>query len=287
MNIKFLSIILLVCFISREAVAVLPEKYDRPIKQISADEMNRLIKNPDVRYKQVLLTQDETKRPEETAKKRIKEGEEDKDVDEYHKDDRPDFSSSANAWVNFSGSDELLVVFAIVGVVMVIAWVAAFPYTVYKSVANKEDYKNIQLLNANYSRFENFELIGTRYSLYLADPKEGLLGGSMGFSGELGYYNIDEFGQYWMIGPSFLSGFELGGQYSFVKLDLMAGSTFDSNFGLFSKGEVSMNVEVASKLSLGFGMGAIYLEKNSYRGAAFSDNYKWGFLYGANATYLF
>jgi hypothetical protein len=275
MNFKFLSIILLVCFVSREAAAVLP------MKQISAEEMNRLIKNPNVRYKQVLLTQNE-------AKKRIKEGEEDQDEDEeVSYEDRSNYATGFNAWAHFSRGDELLVVFAIVGVVMVIAWVAAFPYTVYKSVANKEDYKNMQLLNGNYSRFENFELIGTRYSLYLADPEEGLMGDSMGFSGELGYYNIGEFGQYWMVGPSFITGFELGSQYSFVKLDLMAGSTFDSHFGLFSKGEVSMNVEVASKLSLGLGMGAIYLEKNSYRGAAFSDNHKWGFLYGANATYLF
>lgn len=284
---KFLSILLLVCFASREVAATFREPPEPRFIQVTAEQMNSLTRDPSVRVKQVLLTQEEVIHPQATAHKRIKEGEEVDDFQDFVNKDSHYGGSGVSTWVNFSGGDGPIIVFAIVGLVLVIAWIAAFPYTLYMATTNKKKYQNLQLLNVNYSFMESARLVGTRYSLYLANKETSLMGNSMGFSGELGYYDYYRYGQYWMIGPSFIDGFELGNQYAFVKLDLMAGSTFNSSFGLVSKSEVSLNVEVSSKLSLGLGMGALYLESNGYRGAAFANDHKWGFLYGVNASYLF
>ncbi|MCM2349013.1 MAG: hypothetical protein NDI69_03265 [Bacteriovoracaceae bacterium] len=110
----------------------------------------------------------------------------------------------------------------------------------------------------------NGSLTGLRYSLF-EDRKDMERNLKMGFALESGYYLVKELeryeGGYWLAGPSIAVG-EIEPDSLMVKIDLMGGSSFDSDLGLISRAELSMNWLFHSKLSLGLSLGGLYMKVN-------------------------
>ncbi len=274
---------------AREADAM--EKINSPQKviQLSPEEMSKLIKAPGIKVKRYLLTQAESENLEATAKKKIKKENEEEDED-YKKVSRGG-ASFGLGMVVFSGGEGAIVTFAIIGVILVIAWIVAFPVMIFEALANREDYNTFQFLSLNYSRFSlsglhrEAQLEGLRYSVFLT-AEESLDGRNYGVALEAGHYDYYTHGEYWMAGPSFMYGWGIGKRNAFWKLDLLAGSTFDSQFGIFSKADGSINFEVSPDLSLGAGIGAVYVDVKGYS-TQLSSSHNLGFLYGLSLNYHF
>lgn len=134
----FCSLILCVCFISREVVAVLPDENSSPfipsVIQVSPDQMEKIQKDPSVRTKHIKL--DGSLTPEEQVKKEVSE--------ENNKQN----GGVGGNWGSGLGSGETaIVIFAIIGVVMVVAWIAVFPVMMYQSILGKKKIQRINVVN--------------------------------------------------------------------------------------------------------------------------------------------
>lgn len=241
--IQVLLVAILLCQSTRASVVrVGPDKFDAILKQVKASKM-------------LYVQLDPQKKAE--------------DEDEGFSDD---FLNRADATVNTlahsNGGDEAaMIIFAVVGLVVIVAWIPYLPVLIHDMVAN--DDKNLKvhhMISAQWNPLisevpRNGSLAGLRYSFF-EDRKDLNSNLKMGFALESGYYLIKEReryeGGYWLVGPSIAVG-AIESDSLMVKIDLMGGSSFDSDLGLISRAELSMNWLFHSKLSLGVSLGGLYM----------------------------
>ncbi len=222
----------------------------------------------------------------------IKKADEKKKSEEVY--NGPDVLDAVDVGTSFntSGSNEAaLVFFAVTGLVVAVAWLPYFPLLAYKALTDKEDKLKIrQLATFQYNPLFEKEgsLNGARYSLYMdeQDPEDIV---DLGFAVESGYYLTKEVsrkeGGYWLLGPSMLMG-HTDNETLFGRLDLMAGSSFDSDIGLITKAELSGNWLFDSGFTLGVSIGGLFFDVNENRGfISTSDDLS--FILGANAGFAF
>lgn len=202
--------------------------------------------------------------------------------------DAADFATSFNT----SGSNEAaLVAFAVTGLIVAVAWVPYFPLLAYRAMTEKEDkMKFDQLVSINWNPLFEKEgsLNSARYSLYLDEQNPDDIA-DLGFSVESGYYLTKQTGRkeggYWLIGPSMLLG-TMKKSGPFGRLDLMGGSSFDSEVGLVSKAELSGNWAFSSGFTMGVSLGGLYFDIKENRGIVSSGD-DLSFILGANAGFAF
>lgn len=192
-------------------------------------------------------------------------------------------------------SDELaLIIMAVIGVTMVVAWVPYFPLLAYKAIKGEEGQQLDQQLSlvssVQFDGQRRGHLSGARYSFYLSNQHHQ----GLGMATELGYYNYSDKdeatgsrrgndGPYWLIGPSLLFRFD---PVFYSKLDLMGGTSVDSDLGLISRAEASLNANLGRNISAGLGIGGIYLKMKEYQGV-FSNQNELGLIFSANLTASF
>jgi hypothetical protein len=250
---KYLSLILCFCFLIKDVQAS-PTR----MVQVTPEEMEQIKKeNPEAQTKQVVL-----KTEEQPANEVLEQ--------------------TANLFSGFSpnSGEEVLIVFAVVGVVLVIAWIVSFPVAVYKAIQDKNTEQQ-HMLTLNYLNFSLDEsrgdLLGLKYGFYL--------GKNVGLTSEVGQYSLRRgdsiHGQYWLVGPSMMFRMD----EFFIKLDLGAGSSFNSHFGLMSKADLSLNWIFKSGFNFGVGMGGMYLQVKELGVSRSTQNA--GIGWSANTGYLF
>lgn len=173
---KFLSLILCFCFLIKDVHASSPR-----MVQVSPEEMEKIKKeHPEAKTKEVVIS------------------DEDEPVNRV-------LDTTSDVFMGFSpnSGEEVLIVFAIVGVVLVVAWIISFPVAVYKAVKDKNNNQR-HMLGLNYFNFSLDEsrgdLLGLKYGFYL--------GKYVGITSEIGQYTLKDQGpvdgQYWSVGPSML-----------------------------------------------------------------------------------
>ena len=276
--------------------------------QVSPDEMQKLILRGYKNQTILLAQRNQTESDKEQASKKKKDKknkDEDKDRDETDGDFYPNLG--IDAWMSSSSNDEAaLIVFAVVGLVMIIAWVPYFPVLAYKAIKNKEDHDLIHLLSMNYvltqdrsldDQYRYRNVSGLRYSLFIKE-KDSERSTSLGFATELGYYHyrLKDFetnekerleGGYWLLGPAMLFGTPEGKAGNiFGKIELLAGTSFDSDLGLVTKADLSGNVELGAGLSFGLGLGALYIDLKNSKGLLQNTD-ELSFMVSTNLSYAF
>ncbi|HXH74494.1 MAG TPA: hypothetical protein VNJ08_05990 [Bacteriovoracaceae bacterium] len=293
---KIISLLLCLCFTTQGLKAQV---------QISPDEMQKLLSNPEIRRSHFLLAQQET--PEK--KKKTKE-EEEKEKDEN--DHVGNVFGNLNLGGGGGNSEAAVIVFAIVGLVIIVAWIPIFPILAYQAATGKRDLEKVHHLSLQHilagkyghgsTSGENESLrygsfIGGRYSLYLKDPKEVNSIATLGFSAELGHYRFKDKSQlgsnqveggYWMLGPSMLFGESNGGGFPlFAKIDLLAGSSVDADLGLVTRADLSVGSYLfGTNTSLGLGLGALYLHSKKSHGIL-NNGEELGLIFSGNVGYSF
>jgi hypothetical protein len=261
---------------------VLPE-----VVQISPEQMQEILKyQRGVKTEYIILAQSEQEEDKEKKKEKRQSTEE-----------NIDFSPHFNVFHSF-GSDSsgnAMIVFAVVGLVMVVAWLPYFPIFLYKSIKDKEGFDQHHLVSLNYvlsgkygnqSEGEEFRygsFLSGRYS-YFVKEKDTDPWVTLGLGAEAGYFRFKDRnrglnkvqqseGAYWLIGPSMLFGdLEESVNPFFAKLDLLAGTSFDSDLGLVSRAEFSVNGKIYQGLSLGLGVGALYIKLKNNQGIVSRSN---------------
>ena len=221
-----------------------------------------------------------------------------------------------NYWGNLSfssgssGSEAALIIFAVVGLVVVVMWIPYFPIMAYRAFADDNDmcfinHLSVHGLSINASsgplnEERSGSLWGGRYSTYLRKKGESeFLTNGLNF--ELGRYQFDESsfkvgreknfeGSYFLIGPSMLFGKDPHGSISetdlFGKIDLLGGTSFDGNIGLVSKAEFTLNTSIRNNFTFGAGIGGLYLDVKTARGLI-SDVNNVSVFYSGNIGYFF
>lgn len=196
-----------------------------------------------------------------------------------------------------SGDEAALVVFAVIGVVMVVAWLPYLPILIHDIWTDDKNLKVHHFLTAQWSLFggdfnssdissrghgrRSGSLLGLRYSFYeeRSEDKEY----KMGFATELGHYLVKEKnrleGSYWLAGPSIVFG-DIRPESLIVKLDLMGGTTFDSNIGLISRAEFTVSWLTLNQIIIGISMGGLYMN-------AEGNSNNLGFVLGVNTGFFF
>jgi hypothetical protein len=261
--------------------------------RVSPEELGQLLSHPNLkgaRTASILLAQNEN--PEKAVKKKV---------------DEEAASNQASPIVDFSHlsdtsrtGEAALVVFAVVGLVVTIAWLPYFPILAYEAITDKENVQPFQHLSLTWSPLlgkmdslanetkkdspSSGALTGLRYNLYgerIDDP--GMM--KLGLGLELGHYSFLEEGSYWLLGPSLLFG-DMEAKSFFSKIDLFLGSSFDSDLGLVSRVDLSLNYAFLSKFTVGLGLGTLYLDIKENRGVVSGTN-RLGFLLNANLGYAF
>lgn len=285
-----IGLIIILCLTTEETVA----QSEPPLKtiQLSPAEFQKLVVQSQVKTGKIDVKIQDSRRPEdialEEAQKRKEEEEKEKTGEKTSSRGGVDFG--LNAWFSgFHGDDELaLLVFAVVGAVIVFAWIPYFPVLAYKALKDDKnktvDIVGVSILGAGDSKRGQYRygtLTSGRYSLYLQKRDEQEPGNLLGFSADIGHYKFKEKntdtgesdmveGAYWLLGPSIIFGYE---DPVFGKVDLLGGTSFGSDLGLVSKADATVNFRVGdSGLILGAGIGALYLENNASRGIASNIN---------------
>lgn len=267
--------------------------------QVSPETLQRLVKQTHAKTQKILLAQN-SPQPEDEVKKKIEE--------EEKKNKKSQSSTSNDMGLNgiFNGvssggsgnNDAALIVFAVVGLVIIIAWIPYFPLLAYDAISGKKDILTHHQISFRHDRLSHEydrdgQFSSGRYSLFLEekDTDDFFM---PGFSFELGTYSLNYeaqlnnpshhlSGSYWLLGPSAVLG---DTDSFFAKFDLMAGTSFGPDFGLLSKADISFNFNLGSRIILGLGLGGIYFDVKSGEGAL-SRPHDLGFFYGANLGYSF
>lgn len=275
--------------------------------RVSPETMRLLLQDPRVKHTSILLAANQT--PEEAAKKKQEEEEEKKKAEPQPEIDPEPRSSDVGVFghLNFGNmgdSETALIFFALVGAVVVIAWVPYFPVLLYQSISGEKDLTRIHQFSFQHlltnsggnDSLRRGSLTGGRYSLFLKDNNaDDLL--TLGLSVEGGYYSLRErnqtasrrlLGGYWLLGPSILMGAHEGGVFPyFAKLDLLAGTSFDSDLGLISRADLTLGSYLfGSNMSVGLGIGGLYLHAKEGQGI-FSDGRELGLLFTGSVGYSF
>ncbi len=185
-----------------------------------------------------------------------------------------------NSFVNsvaFSNAEETAyIIFAVVGAVVVIAWLAYVPVLLYDMLVENRNLELSHLLTFQHTHLyldrevtdKDVEgnLAGLRYSLFLEEDR------TYGVASELGYFDVSDSdrGAYWLLGPSIMLGKADGAMNDFfTKFDLLAGSSFHRDVGLVSKVDVTFHFGVLHpNFYLGLGAGAMYIDVKGNEGVA-------------------
>ncbi len=249
------------------------------IIEVSPEMMEKLLKNPEflriARIEEKKLSDEEKEKKEEEQKK-------------IQEDSRETFRSGNWTGENLSGafsgntdSEAALVIFAVMGLVVVIAWLPYFPILIHDVITNgKDKYEFRHIISTQYTHLTNKRsgsFTGGRYSFYAREKdKDDLLINGLTF--ESGYYLTKEQGladrherregAYFLLGPSIL----LGADSFYGKADLMAGTSFDKDLGLITKADFSLNLRLDSGITFGPSIGAIYMNVKDHQGTLDSKN---------------
>ncbi len=186
-----------------------------------------------------------------------------------------------------------LVVFAIIGTVILVAWVPYFPTFAYAAATGKKDYSYISMITFNGLGLSGIyeankesekerrvgEMYGARYSFLLRKKKvEHFFQNTVGISVESGYYHFTDessvtdnkatyYGMYAMAGPSIIfSSGKLDDVFGFWKLDMMAGKSLNSDLDLALRGDITGNIVIDGTGFWGLGVGALYLDGKKSEG---------------------
>lgn len=189
--------------------------------------------------------------------------------------------------------DAALVIFAIVGVVVVVAWIPYVPVLFYDyATGEKDKFQLSQVITFQGTTIigEGGEqtprhggLLGARYSLFVEEIEKASVI-KKGLSFESGYYitkedtlddqtEVRREGAYWLVGPTLMVGDKIDFNNSiFAKLDLMAGTSFDRDLGLVMKADFSGNWLFKCGFTLGAGLGGLYLHVKDDKGVLADAN---------------
>lgn len=291
----------LFCLTISVAFFIQQNAHARPTR-ITPEELQGLLTNPlyagRVKTKVILLAQkDEKQKREERTKTKD-------EPTEFDAIDQIDLGTQVYAG---SGSDEVaLIVFAIVGVAMIVAWVPYMPILAYKAIregnGGVSSHHTLSLKHeVLLGSFDSFAgtsdkavarsgyLSGLSYGYFLNKRRDPFT--KLGVSVETGGYEVKENisdrndGAYWFAGPSLLYG-DLSNRSLYGRLDLLAGSTFDSNYGLISKANLSCHYLFSPSVSVGLNFSALYLRVKEDRGLI-SSSHQLGLLLGLGLTTQF
>lgn len=194
---------------------------------------------------------------------------------------------------NFSGGgggDGAIVIFAIVGTIILIAWVPYVAVLLYRGFKHPEEYKYRSLVNIQYNRLfkstsihrEGY-LTSIKYTPMFSDnplsqDRETSKTKNYGLNIEIGKYHFNDYDEstnvkqdydsyYWALGPSFIFGNLKNIHHSlFSKFDLLAGTSFKSDVKLILRADISLNYVVKDGLFFGVGIGGSYLNGQKGKG---------------------
>lgn len=197
-----------------------------------------------------------------------------------------------NIWVGASGSGDnemAILIFAIIGTVVVLAWIPYMVVYLYKGLKHPEDFRYRSMLNVQGTYFVDTDeitrrgnLSGLKYTTFIEEKKlqEANIEQNRyyGLNVEVGKYHFrDEVrftgarigydSAYWLVGPSFLFGNLNRKKDSWLfKLDLLGGTSFSRDVDLMLRAEFSINHKFDPGIILGVGYGGNYLSGQSGKG---------------------
>ncbi len=191
-----------------------------------------------------------------------------------------------------NGKDAAILIFAVVGTVVLVAWIPYTALLVYRAIKKPENFKVHSLLEAQFiylSPAERKGFIGAiQYTPFLIE-KSSAKKSNYGLNFEIGNYHFKDSGDlasvkynsfYWLIGPSIVFGnLDAPGKAVFAKLDLMAGTSFSRDVKLMLKADISFQFIPVKKFFYGVGFGADYMDGQKGKGiVTHIDNLKAHFL---------
>lgn len=260
------------------------------IVELTPEQMQQVLKNVrnsdqvKIRY---AVADENGHNQEVVLKSKAEEEEEEKE----EKEKEPSAGSAvgeffADLAAGVNDHDSVLVLFAVVGAVITIVWIASIPYSAYKALTGKEKYNYIHFLTLGHSRIiskspEEFfnrsgDISTLRYNLYFKEKESAETGTfHTGLAAELGHYQLrdsDEFqnrtnhlsGNFWMLGPTVMIGFKPDFiPPIYYKFDLMGGSSFENDINLMAKADLAVLLEVTKEVLFGVNVSANYIDVNS------------------------
>ena len=321
---------IIICFFLHQHSSIAAEKTKQqspPILEVSPQTMQKLLNNQELMKnaktkKLVLASNSEKTKEDEEKEKEEKEKEEltaEQELDQIEAENTGADVVQAALHISSSGGGEeaALIVFALVGLVVVLLWVPYFPIFIYQQLKNGEKFQLVHLFSLHILGLRNGRkndygkpdsqtseiregyLSTLRYNLHLAE--KGTIGEmALGVAFEFGQYKLKDInedtkeskrydGQFWMVGPSILFGYDLTENSTddmFVKIDLLGGTSIGNDLGLVSKAEFSANLKTPQGLTYGLGIGALYLNVKDERGIL-TNSANLGLTLSANAGYTF
>lgn len=256
--------------------------------QVSPEEMRELKKKAD------------EEKEKEKAAREVQQAE----------DDHLDLPLHVGAHVSSgTNSNEMaILIFAVVGTIVVFAWIPYAVLLVYRGIKHPENYKFRSMLTAQYNRFLDSgdvervgNMSGLRYTTFIENRQMAGLGLKQkrfyGINAEVGNYHfndIDEItnrrigydSRYWLLGPVFIYGDMRDAEAFFFRTDFLAGSSFKRDVDLILRAELTLNFKFPSGMVTGFGFGGNYLQGENGRGVIkYADELSTHWLF--NLGYLF
>jgi hypothetical protein len=191
----------------------------------------------------------------------------------------PDFSAFIAGNLSSSKGDGAILVFAIVGAVVIVAWIPYVVLLALRAAKNPQYFDFHQMLSSQITPLsetgsDTQTRSGVMSSLkYTAlSSKKSSPNANFGLNFETGYYNFHDrlnsnghkqyyHSPYWQIGPSIIFG-KLN-RYSSIpflfRIDLTAGTSFHQDVDLILKSELSVIYRHESGIFAGLGLAALYL----------------------------
>lgn len=253
----------------------------------------------------------EKEKKEKEKKEEEKRKAEEKKQAEQRVVEQDDINLPIHVGANFSGSgsgEGAILVFAIVGTVIVFAWIPYVVMLLYRGFKHPEDYRFRSMLIAQTNRFiDNGDvervgnMSGLRYTTFIEERK--LIANNItqkrfyGLNVEFGNYHFNDVdgvnnrrigydSEYWLVGPAFIYGNMRDTETVFFKTDFLAGSSFKNDVDLILRAELSLNYKFESGIVTGLGFGGNYLRGRSGQGfIKYADQLSTHWLF--NLGYLF
>ena len=257
-----------------------PKSYGNPSqsnvwKEVTPESMEKLLKlSPELKTQRIALTENEdcALKIDPVEKKKCEE----RRLQRVNSEVVPQITTSSST----QDKDAAILVFALVGTVMIVVWVPYVAYLGYKLATSPDEVSAQHLLSLNATGMANMgnsegqasggTFAGTRYTFLMNSKAEPNLGA--GLSAELGYYDLEvsdavarsaeRFGSYWLAGPTVQFTLFEG---IFLKLDLLAGRSFDSQLELFTRADITANVEW-QRWVFGLGVSGLYFDLREREG---------------------
>jgi hypothetical protein len=274
-------------------------KESKKAVEISQTEMERLLKvNPQIRTRRLALTEfEELKKKEEQERKKRRQEKlrKQKEKEEQERKERQTTMAQTAQdvaplhQINLGGDagDAALVVFAVIGLVVIIAWIPYAAMGIKELITGQKSSNLDFLLSINTSLIEKKRIrsqtntirsgsdLNLNLSFYFKESESS----QYGLSTEVGYHLFEDQLQsgtiqhnavYALTGPSLRVFFDnkktLG-----LKMDLMAGTSEDNSIGLLSKAQILLQV-YQNDLLLHFGGGSQFIESQRTEGPLLNLN---------------